>query len=86
MISPLSIDLGQFIFGWHFRNFLGDERPFSLDIEGYRSRIPSEAILQRMIESIKHRFGRIYSGSIFGKFQRGTITDFGRFIRNAIFF
>ncbi|CAL1385617.1 unnamed protein product [Linum trigynum] len=39
-----------------------------------------------MIESIKHRFGRIYSGSIFGRFQRGTITDFGRFIRNAIFF
>ncbi|CAL1409443.1 unnamed protein product [Linum trigynum] len=39
-----------------------------------------------MIESIKHQFGRIYSGSIFGRFQRGTITDFGRFIRNAIFF
>ncbi|CAL1385577.1 unnamed protein product [Linum trigynum] len=39
-----------------------------------------------MIDSIKHRFGRIYSGSIFGRFQRGTITDFGRFIRNAIFF
>ncbi|CAL1399016.1 unnamed protein product [Linum trigynum] len=39
-----------------------------------------------MIESIKHRFGRIYSGSSFGRFQRGTITYFGRFIRNAIFF
>ncbi|CAL1398706.1 unnamed protein product [Linum trigynum] len=39
-----------------------------------------------MIESIKHRFGRIYSGSIFGRLQRGTITDFGRFIRNAILF
>ncbi|CAL1398919.1 unnamed protein product [Linum trigynum] len=39
-----------------------------------------------MIESIKHRFGRIYSGSILGRFQRGTITDFGQFIRNAIFF
>ncbi|CAL1386452.1 unnamed protein product [Linum trigynum] len=39
-----------------------------------------------MIESIKHRFGRIYSGSIFGRFQRGTIIDFGRFIGNAIFF
>ncbi|CAL1365816.1 unnamed protein product [Linum trigynum] len=39
-----------------------------------------------MIESIKHLFGRIYSGSIFGRFQRGTNTDFGRFIRNAIFF
>ncbi|CAL1386451.1 unnamed protein product [Linum trigynum] len=39
-----------------------------------------------MIESIKLRFGRIYSGSIFGRFQRDTITDFGRFIRNAIFF
>ncbi|CAL1385578.1 unnamed protein product [Linum trigynum] len=39
-----------------------------------------------MIESIKHRFRRIYSGSIFGRFQRGTITNFGRFIRNAIFF
>ncbi|CAL1365808.1 unnamed protein product [Linum trigynum] len=38
-----------------------------------------------MIESINHRFGRIYSGSIFGRFQRGTITDFRRFIRNAIF-
>ncbi|CAL1398785.1 unnamed protein product [Linum trigynum] len=47
MISPLSIDLGQFIFGWHFRNFLGYERPFSLDIEGYRSRIRPETILQR---------------------------------------
>ncbi|CAL1398833.1 unnamed protein product [Linum trigynum] len=39
-----------------------------------------------MIESIKHRFGRIYSGSIFGTFERCTITDFRRFIRNAIFF
>ncbi|CAL1373056.1 unnamed protein product [Linum trigynum] len=39
-----------------------------------------------MIESIKHRFGRIYSVSIFGILQRGTITDFLRFIRNAIFF
>ncbi|CAL1409484.1 unnamed protein product [Linum trigynum] len=39
-----------------------------------------------MIESIKHRFGRIYSGKIFGRFQRGTITYFGLFIRNAIFF
>ncbi|CAL1385004.1 unnamed protein product [Linum trigynum] len=39
-----------------------------------------------MIESIKHRFGRIYSGSTIGRFQRGTITDFRRFIRNAIFF
>ncbi|CAL1409534.1 unnamed protein product [Linum trigynum] len=39
-----------------------------------------------MIESIKHRLGRIYSGSIFGRFLRGSITDFGRFIRNAIFF
>ncbi|CAL1390850.1 unnamed protein product [Linum trigynum] len=39
-----------------------------------------------MIESIKLRFRRIYSGSIFGRFQRGTITDFRRFIRNAIFF
>ncbi|CAL1399015.1 unnamed protein product [Linum trigynum] len=38
-----------------------------------------------MIESIKHRFGLIYSGSIFGRFQGGTITDFGRFIQNAIF-
>ncbi|CAL1398875.1 unnamed protein product [Linum trigynum] len=48
MISSLSIDLGQFIFGWHFHNFLGDERPFSLDIEGYRLRIRPEAILQRL--------------------------------------
>ncbi|CAL1398834.1 unnamed protein product [Linum trigynum] len=39
-----------------------------------------------MIESIKHRFRRIYSGTIFGRFQRGAITDFGGFIRNAIFF
>ncbi|CAL1365814.1 unnamed protein product [Linum trigynum] len=39
-----------------------------------------------MIEFIKHLFGPIYSGSIFGRFQRGTITDFGRFIGNAIFF
>ncbi|CAL1363630.1 unnamed protein product [Linum trigynum] len=39
-----------------------------------------------MIESIKHRFGRIYSRSIFGIFQRGTITDFRLFFRNAIFF
>ncbi|CAL1391300.1 unnamed protein product [Linum trigynum] len=39
-----------------------------------------------MIKSIKHRFGRIYSGSIFGRFQKGTITDFGRFFRNVIFF
>ncbi|CAL1386300.1 unnamed protein product [Linum trigynum] len=39
-----------------------------------------------MIESIKHRFGLIYSWSIFGRFQRSTITDFRRFIRNAIFF
>ncbi|CAL1415097.1 unnamed protein product [Linum trigynum] len=39
-----------------------------------------------MIESFKHRFRRINSGSIFGKFQSGAITDFGQFIRNAIFF
>ncbi|CAL1385045.1 unnamed protein product [Linum trigynum] len=39
-----------------------------------------------MTKYIKHRFGRIYSGSIFGKLKRGTITDFGRFFRNAIFF
>ncbi|CAL1366180.1 unnamed protein product [Linum trigynum] len=39
-----------------------------------------------MIKSIKHRFGRISSGSIFSRFQKGTITDFGRFFRNAIFF
>ncbi|CAL1386450.1 unnamed protein product [Linum trigynum] len=30
-----------------------------------------------MIESIKHRFGRFYSGSIIARFQRGTITDSG---------
>ncbi|CAL1372867.1 unnamed protein product [Linum trigynum] len=47
MISPLSTDLGQLISRWHFRNFLGDEKLFSLDIEGYRSRIRPEAILQR---------------------------------------
>ncbi|CAL1390854.1 unnamed protein product [Linum trigynum] len=39
-----------------------------------------------MIESIKHRFGWIYSGSIFGRFLRDTIIDFGQYIRNAIFF
>ncbi|CAI0440905.1 unnamed protein product [Linum tenue] len=39
-----------------------------------------------MIKSIKCRFGRIYSGPIFGRFQRGTITDFGQFFRNVIFF
>ncbi|CAL1385005.1 unnamed protein product [Linum trigynum] len=38
-----------------------------------------------MIKSIKHRFARIYSGSIFGRLQRA-ITDFGRFFLNAIFF
>ncbi|CAL1385002.1 unnamed protein product [Linum trigynum] len=38
-----------------------------------------------MIGFIKHRIGQIYSVSIFGRFQRGTITDFGRFIQNAIF-
>ncbi|CAL1385998.1 unnamed protein product [Linum trigynum] len=39
-----------------------------------------------MTKSIKLRFGQIYSGSIFGRLQRGTITNFGRFFRNAIFF
>ncbi|CAL1386383.1 unnamed protein product [Linum trigynum] len=39
-----------------------------------------------MTKSIKHRFERIYSWSIFGRLRRGTITDFGRFFRNAIFF
>ncbi|CAL1398211.1 unnamed protein product [Linum trigynum] len=39
-----------------------------------------------MIKSVKKRFGRIYSESIFGRFQRGTITDFRRFFHNAIFF
>ncbi|CAL1365960.1 unnamed protein product [Linum trigynum] len=39
-----------------------------------------------MIKSIKHRFGRIYSGSFFGRFQRGSITNFERFFRNAILF
>ncbi|CAL1398492.1 unnamed protein product [Linum trigynum] len=46
-ISPLSRDLGKFIFGWHFCNFLGDERPFSLDFYGYRIQIRPEPILQR---------------------------------------
>ncbi|CAI0397712.1 unnamed protein product [Linum tenue] len=39
-----------------------------------------------MIKSIKRRFCRIYSRSIFGRFQKGTITDIGRFFRNVIFF
>ncbi|CAL1386298.1 unnamed protein product [Linum trigynum] len=39
-----------------------------------------------MIETIKHRFGRIYFGSVVGRFHRGIIIDFGLFIRNAIFF
>ncbi|CAL1391199.1 unnamed protein product [Linum trigynum] len=39
-----------------------------------------------MTKSIKHRLGQIYSGSIFGRLQRGTITDFVRFFRNVIFF
>ncbi|CAL1414939.1 unnamed protein product [Linum trigynum] len=62
MISPLSIDLGQFIFGWHFRNFLGDERPFSLDIEGYRSRIQPEAILQRCLSPLSTDLGGFIPG------------------------
>ncbi|CAL1415096.1 unnamed protein product [Linum trigynum] len=57
MISPLSIDFGQFIFAWHFRNFLGDERPFSLDIEGYRSRIWHEDILQQSLSPLSTDLG-----------------------------
>ncbi|CAL1414850.1 unnamed protein product [Linum trigynum] len=57
MIIPLSIDLGQFIFEWHFRNFLGDERLFSLDIEGYRSQIRPEAILQRQLSPLSTDLG-----------------------------
>ncbi|CAL1352572.1 unnamed protein product [Linum trigynum] len=38
------------------------------------------------IKSIKGQFGQISSWSIFDILQRGTITDFGRFFRNAIFF
>ncbi|CAL1398708.1 unnamed protein product [Linum trigynum] len=62
MISPLSTDLSQLIFGWHFRNFLCDERPFSLDIEGYRSRIPPEAILQRQLRPLSTDFGGFIPG------------------------
>ncbi|CAL1384996.1 unnamed protein product [Linum trigynum] len=62
MISPLCIDFGQFIFGWHFRNFLGDERPFSLDIEGYRSRIRPEAILQRLLSTLSTDLGGFIPG------------------------
>ncbi|CAL1385574.1 unnamed protein product [Linum trigynum] len=62
MISPLSIDLGQFILGWHFRNFLGDERPFSLDIEGYRSRIRPEAIHQRLLSPLSTDLGGFIPG------------------------
>ncbi|CAL1398625.1 unnamed protein product [Linum trigynum] len=62
MISPLRIDLGQFIFEWHFRNFLGDERPFSLDIEGYRSRIRPEAILQRSLSPLSTDLGKFIPG------------------------
>ncbi|CAL1398307.1 unnamed protein product [Linum trigynum] len=49
MISPLSTDLCQFLFGWHFRNFLGEEWPFYLDFEDYRSQIRTEAILQQVL-------------------------------------
>ncbi|CAL1398622.1 unnamed protein product [Linum trigynum] len=38
---------GPINFRMAFRNFKGDERPFSLDIEGYRLRIRPAAILQR---------------------------------------
>ncbi|CAL1398832.1 unnamed protein product [Linum trigynum] len=62
MISPLSINLGQFIFGWHFRNFFGDERPFSMDIEGYRSRIRPEAILQRYLSPLSTDLGGFIPG------------------------
>ncbi|CAL1385576.1 unnamed protein product [Linum trigynum] len=65
MISPLSIDLGQFIFGWHFRNFLGDERPFSLDIKGYRSRIWPVAILQRRLSPLSTDLGGFIPGQFF---------------------
>ncbi|CAL1365806.1 unnamed protein product [Linum trigynum] len=62
MISPLSIDLGQFIFGRHFRNFLCDERPFSLDIEGYRSRMRPEAILHGSLSPLSTDSGRFILG------------------------
>ncbi|CAL1398500.1 unnamed protein product [Linum trigynum] len=38
------------------------------------------------IKYIQRQFGWISSGSIFGRLQRGNITDFGRFLRKAIFF
>ncbi|CAL1398496.1 unnamed protein product [Linum trigynum] len=38
------------------------------------------------IKSIHGQFGQISSGSILGRLERGTITDFGRFFRNDIFF
>ncbi|CAL1409370.1 unnamed protein product [Linum trigynum] len=62
MISPLSPDLGQFIFGWHFRNFVGVDRPFSLDFEAYRSRIRPEAILQRLLSPLSIDLGGFIPG------------------------
>ncbi|CAL1415064.1 unnamed protein product [Linum trigynum] len=62
MISPFSMDLGRFIFEWHFRNFLGDEWQFSLDIEGYRSRIRPEAILQRCLSPLSTDLGGFIQG------------------------
>ncbi|CAL1373107.1 unnamed protein product [Linum trigynum] len=57
MISLLNIDLGQFNFGWHFRNFVYDKSPISLNIEGYRSRIRPEAILQRRLSPLSTDLG-----------------------------
>ncbi|CAL1415022.1 unnamed protein product [Linum trigynum] len=52
MISPLNTDLAHFIFGLHFRNFLCDERPFSLDFESYKARIQPEAILKQRLSPL----------------------------------
>ncbi|CAL1373089.1 unnamed protein product [Linum trigynum] len=62
MISPLSIDGANLFFGWHFRNFLGDKRPFSLDIEGYRSLIRPEAILQQYLSPLSTDLGGFIPG------------------------
>ncbi|CAL1385858.1 unnamed protein product [Linum trigynum] len=60
--------------------------PFSLDIEGYRSRIRPEAILQRCLSPLRTDLGRFIPGEFLAD-SKGVPSQISRDVsENAIFF
>ncbi|CAL1372650.1 unnamed protein product [Linum trigynum] len=94
MFSSIQHQFGQIYYGSIFGRFQRDTitdfgRFFRIAnfLQFWRLKITESGrdYSSTMIKSIENRFRRINSGSIFGKFQRGVITNFARFFRNAIF-